>query len=92
MGHTVEEQRSACSLTEKDIENIVSRTVQQTLISLGVDASNPIEVQRDFQTLRDWRKSSEAIRSRGMMTIIGIVVAGALGALWVGLQHVISGR
>lgn len=79
-------------LTEAEIEQIVRRTVRQTLTELGVEASDPVRMQRDFQWLRDWRETSESVRRKGLLTIIGILVAGTLGALWMGLQHALTGR
>lgn len=79
-------------LTEQEIERIVEKSVRKTLVTMGVDCTDPLEMQRDFQALRDWRRASESIRSKGVMTVIGILVAGTLGALWVGITHIINGR
>lgn len=76
-------------LKKDEVEAVVHMAVRETLLSMGVDTSDPIEMQRDFQSLRDWRRTSEAIRSKGTLTLIGIVTAGVLGAVWVGLKSVI---
>lgn len=77
-------------LTRDEVDVIVQVTVKETLTSMGIDAADPIEMQRDFQTLRDWRNASRAIRSKGMMTLIAILTAGTLGAIWIGVKSVIS--
>ena len=74
-------------LTEAEIEIIVERTVKKTLLTMGIDTSNPMETQRDFKSLRDWRRSSEAMQTYGFRTAISILVAGILGAIWLGLQN-----
>jgi len=77
-------------LTRDEIDDVVRRTVKETLTSMGIDAADPIEMQRDFQTLRDWRRAGGAIRSKGIMTLIAILTAGALGALWIGVKSVLK--
>lgn len=79
-------------LTEQEIEQVVAKAVKATLLSFGVDTSKPIEMQRDFQALRDWRTASESIRSKSVMTLISIIVAGTLAALWVGIRNGITGK
>lgn len=75
----------------EQLENIVAESVKQTLTALGIDSSNPLEMQKDMQHLRDWRQSVNQIRNKSMMTVIGIVVTGLVGAVWVGIQHFLKG-
>jgi len=77
-------------LTRDEIDQVVRKTVKETLTSMGIDAADPIEMQRDFQTLRDWRRSVTAVRSKGMMTLIAILTTGLLAALWIGVKSVLS--
>ena len=86
----LDERESYHYLTRAEIADVVQQTVQETLISMGVDTSDPIEMQRDFQSLRDWRRTSEALRSKGLLTLVGILVAGVLGALVVGVRSVLK--
>lgn len=76
-------------LTREEVDNIVRKTVKETLYSLGIDAADPIEMQRDFQTLRDWRRASSSVRAKGTMTAIAIITAGVMGALWIGVKSVL---
>jgi hypothetical protein len=78
-----------CHFSREEIDNIVRQTVKETLTSMGIDTHDPIEMQRDFQSLRDWRRASEAVRSKGTLTLVGIFVAGILGVLWLGLKYVL---
>lgn len=73
-------------LTRGEIDQVVRKTVKETLLSLGIDAADPIEMQRDFQMLRDWRRASNSVRSKGLLTLIGIITAGVLGAVWIGVK------
>lgn len=77
-------------MTEQEIKRIVRETVEETLTSLGVDHDDPLEMQKDFQHLRDWRESVEAVRSKGIMTAFGILIAGVCGALWIGIKDIMG--
>jgi hypothetical protein len=46
-----------------------------------------METQRDFQWLRDWRKSVDSMRGYGARTAISIIVAGIIGAVWYAITH-----
>jgi hypothetical protein len=74
-------------LTRDEVDRVVKATVKETLTSMGIDAADPIEMQRDFQALRDWRRASRAIRTRGLMTLVAILTAGLIGAIWVGIKY-----
>lgn len=69
-------------MTDEDIRKIVSETVAQTLLRLGLDAEDPIELQADFLHLRKFRKSYEAAGRQTLLTAVGIIVAGILGLIW----------
>lgn len=77
-------------LTRQELSDIVSETVKQTLTAFGMDVEKPIEMQRDFQHLRDWRESVSAIKRRGAFAVVTVLVSGTLGALWIGLQHMMQ--
>ena len=73
-------------MTEHEIRKIVAETVDQTLTRLGVDTENPIELQRDLQHLRDWRLAAAAIKKQSLVTAVGVIIAGVLGLMWLGLK------
>jgi hypothetical protein len=73
-------------MTENEIKRIVEETVEATLLRLGVDLDDPIEVQRDMSFLRDWRTSTAAVKRHGIFTAIGILVAAGLGLVWLAIR------
>lgn len=80
-------------LTEDELKSLVAQSVRETLMVLGVDAENPLEMQRDFQHLREWRQTTDSIKSKTAMVIITVLVTGALGALYVGIKGMlVAGR
>ena len=95
----------------KDIaEQAAAKAVAQTLVTLGIDVSDPIKAQRDFAVLRDlrklvddeefqadlshlrkWRKAVEGVQTKGLLTVIGILVTGTLGMIGLGIKGWLGG-
>lgn len=73
-------------MTEAEIRKIVAETVAETLMRIGIEADDPMEAQKDFQHLRSWRTSTETVKRQGLLTAIGIVTAGIIGAVWMALK------
>lgn len=73
-------------MTELEIQRIVRSTVRETLVSLGADPDNPTEMQRDFQHLRTWRETSDAVKRQGIITVAVILVTGFVGLVWVAIK------
>lgn len=48
------------------------------------------EIQADMLHLRRWRKTMDAVQSKGMLTIVGLIAAGLAAAVWIGLQKFIK--
>lgn len=60
--------------------------VARTLVALGIDADDPLEMQADFLHLRNWRKSTEAVKRKALLTAVGVIVTGAIGYLLVAFK------
>lgn len=73
-------------MNEAEVKRIVAETVEQTLLTLGVDTDDPIELQKDLAHLRAWRQAKETVVRQGLITAIGVIVAGGLGLLWLGMK------
>ncbi|MFP4561566.1 MAG: hypothetical protein ACLFQ3_09620 [Thiohalorhabdus sp.] len=71
--------------TEYLVESVVNRTtpivVRQTLLSLGLDADEPTEIQKDHAYLRRKRKSAEDRRRWASRAVI----TGLIG--WLTLEN-----
>jgi len=93
-------------LMEKIADDAAQKAVGQTLLSLGINSEDPIEVQRDMAVLhevrklhedkdfqkdlehiRKWRTTMDAIQSKGVLTIVGILSAGTVAAVWIGFKQ-----
>lgn len=78
------------TLSEHELQRMVDEAankaareaVRETLITFGMDANNPLELQKDMQHLRDWRMAVGTIKKQSIVTAVGIITAGVLGAIW----------
>lgn len=48
---------------------------------MGIDASNPIEAQKDFLHLRRWRQRTDTVGGRVMLAVVLVVVGFAMNLL-----------
>jgi hypothetical protein len=72
-------------LTDQELRDVVKSTVLETFVTLGVDVTKPIEVQKDFAHLRRWRIGMDVGKSKGFTTVIVIAVTAAVGWVWLNL-------
>lgn len=78
-------------LSRGELKALLAEAVHDAFTKMGMDVSDPIEMQRDFQHLRDWRIAVKSAQSKGFLTIVGLLSAGVIAALWVGFKSVITG-
>lgn len=74
------------AMTEAEIRKVVADAVAETLLKLGIDAADPLELQRDMQHLRAWRESVDTVKRQGIITAVGILIAGMIGLVWVSIK------
>lgn len=84
-----DESKKVVTLSESEVESLVEKAVLHTLERFGINTDEPIQVQRDFQFVRDWRMSAESVRKKATTTAIAILVSGALAALWLGFKAIL---
>jgi hypothetical protein len=83
VAETLAEQRR---LQRDDIDAIVLRAIATILTSIGIEEEDRKELQADFQHLRRWRKSVEQAQNYTFKAVITVIVAGFLGAVWLGVK------
>lgn len=71
---------------KEELRILISDSVKQTLIQLGIASTDPIEMQKDMLHLREWRKSMDSIKSKSVLTLITIAVTGSAAAFWIGIK------
>jgi hypothetical protein len=86
-------------------EQAAKEAVRETLLSLGIDVSDPIAAQKDFMVLREvgklvmdpefrkdmehlrtWRIAVKEVKSKGLLTLVGLIVTGLAGFVVVGAK------
>jgi hypothetical protein len=80
---TLTEQQA---IHQSDIEAVVVRAITTILTSFGIEEEDRRELRADFQHLRRWRKSVEQAQSYTFKAVITVIVAGFLGAIWLGVK------
>jgi hypothetical protein len=73
-----------------DIDAVVDRAITTVLTSFGIEEDDRRELRADFQHLRRWRKSVEQAQSYTFKAVITVVVAGFLGAVWLGTKAMLG--
>lgn len=73
-------------LTADEARVLIRETVRETLLTLGLSTDDPIQVQKDFQHLREWRQTTEAVKSKALLAVVGVIVSGLVAAMWMGVK------
>lgn len=60
--------------------------VRATLAEMGMDMSDPAEMQRDFVYLRRQRVTTERIGVGMRLALLGGLLSGGLAMLWLGIK------
>ncbi len=74
------------TLTESELKAVMTDAIVDALQRVGLDASKPIEVQKDMVHLRRWRLAVDGAQTTTFRAVFGILTAGVLGALWLGIK------
>ena len=82
---------SAYTLSKEEIREIVSQGVEDAFVRIGIQSDDPIEMQRDFQHLREWRVSMEQAKSKGTLALVGLIITGVATMAWMGFKAVVNG-
>jgi hypothetical protein len=71
-------------------EDVVLKAVVTILTSFGIEEDDRVELRKDFDHLRRWRKSVEQAQSYTFKAAITIIVSGFIGAVWLGIKAAIK--
>lgn len=69
-------------LVEEVSERSAEKAIEGFMTKMGMDVANPIEMQKDFAWARATRHAAHEVRSKGFLTLVGIVVSGAAAWIW----------
>jgi len=82
----VTDQNEVVQLTKDELKEIVKDTVHETLTGVGIESSDPIEMQKDFNHLREWRLVVNDVRKKSILTVCGLLLTGVLAFIWIGFK------
>lgn len=77
-------------LSREELRELMHDAVVDAMSTLGIDARNPMDVQKDMLFIRELRLTTEKIKSRTILTLVGIVIAAAAGATWLGFKTLLG--
>jgi hypothetical protein len=80
----------AVRVSESTSKRAAEAAVLETLTKLGIDHTDPLEMQADFRWVRDFRRSSTDLRSKSILILLGILITGSVAAFWIGLKWEIT--
>jgi len=80
----------AIHLTRGELRTLMQEAVQDAFLKIGVDSDDPIEMQKDFQHLREWRMAVATFRTRGVLTMLALLISGCAAALWIGFKTMVT--
>lgn len=79
-------------LHNDQVDEVVLRTIATILTSFGIEEEDRVELRADFAHLRKWRKSVEQAQTTTFKAIIGILVTGFAGAVWLGIKTLLASK
>lgn len=71
----------------EELRAIIRETVRETMLELGVDSSDNLEMQRDMSFLRDLRKARDSMTAKMVAVAVGVLITAALGAIALGIRQ-----
>ena len=69
------------------IRSAVSDGLREEFVNYGMDARDPIEMQKDFAYIRALRKASDATKRKAWLVFIGLLITSLLGFIGVSLKN-----
>jgi hypothetical protein len=82
---TIAEQNS-----QPPTDQVIMKAIATILTSFGIEEEDRNELRADFVHLRKWRKSVEQAEGLTMKAVVGIIVSGVLGAMWLGFKTLLG--
>lgn len=76
-------------MKEDEARKLVKEAVQETLSGLGMNTTDPHELQADFAYIRNMRKGSEYLTKRIKLTAVSVVIPSFLYLIWEAFKGVV---
>lgn len=86
-------ENSCIVCSSEELEKLIEKAVKKAFTDVGVkhnDSNDIFEARADFRFLRDLRLLSEAVRNKGIMTVVALLITAMAGAVWIGIAAIFS--
>ncbi len=80
------------ALLKSVAQEAAEQAVQKTFIAMGLDPTSPKASQADMVWLRTTRERCETAGFKAVLTFVGLLVVGAVGAFWIGFKALVTGH
>jgi len=77
-------------LTRDQLKDLMGEAVDDAFLRMGLDTENPLDMQRDMQHLRDWRIAVQSVTSKGMLSVVLLIISGLVAAAWIGIKIAVT--
>ena len=77
-------------LDREELRRLMSDAVLEGMATLGIDARNPMDVQKDHQFIRELRLISEKVKQKTYLTMVALLVGAVFGAIWLGIKSMLA--
>lgn len=64
------------------VKDAAKEVMESTLLAMGLDLKEPLEIQKDMQHVRSWRVSTDTIKRQTFLSAVTVIVAGVCGLIW----------
>lgn len=78
-------------LDREELRTLMHDAVVEGMSTLGIDARNPMDVQKDMQFVRELRLMSEKVKQKTYLTMVALVIGALAGAVWLGVKSMLLG-
>lgn len=68
---------------------LATQRVNASLREIHATFEDP-NFQADLIHLRRWRKAMDGVQTKGLLTVVTIIVTGGVAAFWLGLQGILG--
>lgn len=76
-------------LTDAEVRRIVKEAVRETLLRAGIDPDDSRGISDDLRYVREWRATTDTIKNKGILALVGLMVSGLVAVIWLGLKAAI---
>lgn len=77
-------------ITEETLRNIIQESVGEAMTRLGVGWEDPLEMQKDFNHLREWRQTTDVMKRRSITAFFVTLFSGIAAACWLGIKTILT--